>query len=158
LGISNTNLQNGISNTSALKRRLVFQIPIGTLGQQSEYKSRASTTCSRLKSNISKNVNVMPHYIYKMTGLWKKTKKMEFHCCITVHIDVQTKHKSALHHQHKSLAILCTMEDLSKWSLLKRFSNEMAPNPINLARQPCPAALSGSLARQPCSGSLARQA
>jgi hypothetical protein len=61
-------------------------------------------------------------------------------------------------HQHKSLAILCTMEDLSKWSLLKRFSNEMAPNPINLARQPCPAALSGSLARQPCSGSLARQA
>jgi hypothetical protein len=25
-------LQNGISNTSALKRRLVFQIPIGTLG------------------------------------------------------------------------------------------------------------------------------
>jgi hypothetical protein len=32
LGISNTNLQNGISNTSALKKRLVFQIPIGTLG------------------------------------------------------------------------------------------------------------------------------
>jgi hypothetical protein len=28
LGISNTNLQNGISNTTALKRRLVFQIPI----------------------------------------------------------------------------------------------------------------------------------
>jgi hypothetical protein len=28
LGISNTNLQNGISNTGALKRRLVFQIPI----------------------------------------------------------------------------------------------------------------------------------
>jgi hypothetical protein len=32
LGISNTNLQNGISNTSALKRQLVFQRPIGTLG------------------------------------------------------------------------------------------------------------------------------
>jgi hypothetical protein len=32
LGISNTNLQHGISNTTALKRRLVFQILIGTLG------------------------------------------------------------------------------------------------------------------------------
>jgi hypothetical protein len=32
LSISNTNLQNVISNTSALKRRLVFRVPIGTLG------------------------------------------------------------------------------------------------------------------------------
>jgi hypothetical protein len=53
LGISNTNLQNGISNTSALKKligisntdwyfgcRLVLRVPIGTSGANFYFKCR----------------------------------------------------------------------------------------------------------------------